>query len=198
MFYIHQNSIKHFASVLGFIVVVFACKKKEGCTDPQATNYDTQAETPCQNCCVYNTPLDTTTIDTTQIINLKDTRKSLLISKDKWYWRTSQLLTYNCNTDTLSDSTFSNYNNQESYIKYDTANTGFFKNVSVTNTYAFWDLTENGETLMIAYEQQPSDTIFYTIDLLNDSCLTITANSEWCAQFGSYYFQTEGLKTFLN
>ncbi|MCC7503449.1 MAG: hypothetical protein IT229_13030 [Flavobacteriales bacterium] len=48
--------------MLGAIVaLVPACKKKEGCTDPTATNYDPDAEKDC--CCEYAPTSDKVTID---------------------------------------------------------------------------------------------------------------------------------------
>ncbi|MBL8002159.1 MAG: hypothetical protein JNL05_09380 [Flavobacteriales bacterium] len=48
--------------LLGAIVAVMpACKKKEGCTDPAASNYDPDAEDNC--CCEYATPSDKVVID---------------------------------------------------------------------------------------------------------------------------------------
>ena len=36
------------------VVAIFSCKKKEGCTDSNATNYDAEAEKNCEACCVYD------------------------------------------------------------------------------------------------------------------------------------------------
>ena len=48
-----------------------ACKKKEGCMDPTATNYDSEAKKECDNCCTYAS--DTTDTDTTgKIITITD------------------------------------------------------------------------------------------------------------------------------
>ena len=60
-----MNILKNHAMsllMLGAIVaLVPACKKKEGCTDPTATNYDPDAEKDC--CCEYATASDKVTID---------------------------------------------------------------------------------------------------------------------------------------
>lgn len=48
--------------LLGALVATMpACKKKEGCTDPTATNYDPDAEEDC--CCTYATPSDKVVVD---------------------------------------------------------------------------------------------------------------------------------------
>ncbi len=35
-------------------LTMISCKKKEGCTDPAAENYDAEAKKPCDNCCEYH------------------------------------------------------------------------------------------------------------------------------------------------
>jgi hypothetical protein len=41
----------------GLIAVMTSCRKKEGCMDTTATNFDAEAEKECDNCCTY--PADT-------------------------------------------------------------------------------------------------------------------------------------------
>lgn len=40
---------------LGFIITATSCRK-EGCTDPEATNYDEKAKKDCDDCCEYPQP----------------------------------------------------------------------------------------------------------------------------------------------
>lgn len=52
--------LKSLIVVFGAIAITTAslssCKKKEGCTDPAADNYDPDAKKNCDNCCVYPEP----------------------------------------------------------------------------------------------------------------------------------------------
>lgn len=51
--------MKRYHIVLGIIAVIFtlstitSCKKKEGCTDPTALNYNAKAKKKCSDCCKY-------------------------------------------------------------------------------------------------------------------------------------------------
>lgn len=63
------------------VVAIFSCKKKEGCTDSNATNYDVEAEKNCEACCVYapvvegkkERTLNSSTSGTGNIMLYKDT-----------------------------------------------------------------------------------------------------------------------------
>jgi len=175
------------------IISISSCTKKIGCTDQNAKNFDVNAEESCTNCCVY---IDTISSEVPNLENdslLYKARWQLLTSKEKWYWRKSTLLTYQCGTDLLTDSSTNEISNENSYTQYNTNFTGLFQNGSITSPYHYCGLKGTGDTLMISYAQTPMDTIVYAINTLNDSLFSITAYSKWCAQENSYYFQTEVL-----
>lgn len=67
--------------IAAMTIVVFSCKKKEGCTDSNALNFDVEAEKSCESCCEYENPvsgktertLATSTSGTGSITLYKDT-----------------------------------------------------------------------------------------------------------------------------
>ncbi len=174
--------MKKFIFALFVCTLYYSCSKKEGCTDPSATNYDQQAEKSCADCCTFS-----------MAPSLKEQREALLTNTPKWYWRASTLLSYSCQTDQLTDSSTNNISNSQSYMVFNQDQTGNFNNV-VVNTPFTWSLSETGTVLTRVYTSN-NDTSFYDINMLNDTILSITASSSWCAQFGEYYVQTEVLKT---
>ncbi len=46
-------SILGIALISAFVIFNSGCSKKEGCTDVDATNYDTEADKSCSGCCTY-------------------------------------------------------------------------------------------------------------------------------------------------
>ncbi|MCI5057277.1 MAG: Ig-like domain-containing protein [Flavobacteriales bacterium] len=48
-----MNKLKYFWILTMILSLAMSCKKKEGCTDVSAVNYDEDAKTSCDNCCDY-------------------------------------------------------------------------------------------------------------------------------------------------
>jgi len=64
-----NNMLKFTMLLFMAALTMLACKKKEGCTDPAAPNYDAEAKKSCKDCCddhIHGTPVqDTASINLT-------------------------------------------------------------------------------------------------------------------------------------
>ncbi len=89
---------------------LFSCKKIEGCTDPTASNFDSDANKDCEFCCIYVIDGDPNQIDDTGNVNPNDgnpndnpSSTSPLIGKT-WYLAYVKNKTLSCQDNSVESS----------------------------------------------------------------------------------------------